>query len=254
MARKTPRRRQALWAGAAAGALSILGAQGALAAPALTPPKAARPNIVVILFDDVALMDLGAYGGEARTPNIDRLARQGARFTGYRTSPLCTPSRAMLLTGLDNHRAGAATIEEILPPEMRNQPGYRLRIEPEVLTIAERLRAEGYRTLMAGKWHLGHGPGELPEGQGFDRSLALDASGADNWAPRSYMPYYTDAPWYSMAAGRPSARLGPRGPGNSVSCQRAPPSMVSRRTPGTGTPCRRTNAGWRPAPWRSTPG
>jgi arylsulfatase/uncharacterized sulfatase len=169
-------------------------------------PGRTRPNIVVILFDDVALMDLGAYGGEARTPNIDRLARQGAMFTGYRTSPLCTPSRAMLLTGLDNHRAGAATIEEILPPEMRNQPGYRLRIEPEVLTIAERLRAEGYRTLMAGKWHLGHGPGELPDGQGFDRSLALDASGADNWAPRSYMPYYTDAPWYED--GRPTKMPG----------------------------------------------
>lgn len=202
MARKTARRKLALWAGAAAGALSLLGAEGASSAPALRGPERTRPNIIVILFDDVALMDLGAYGGEARTPNIDRLARQGARFTGYRTSPLCTPSRAMLLTGLDNHRAGAATIEEILPPEMRNRPGYRLRIEPEVLTIAERLRAEGYRTLMAGKWHLGHGPGELPDGQGFDRSLALDASGADNWAPKPYMPYYTEAPWYED--GRPA--------------------------------------------------
>jgi arylsulfatase/uncharacterized sulfatase len=203
MARKTPRRKRALLAGAAAGALAILGVQAAEAAPPPAPgPGTARPNIVVILFDDVALMDLGAYGGEARTPNIDRLARQGAMFTGYRTSPLCTPSRAMLLTGLDNHRAGAATIEEILPPDMRNRPGYRLRIEPEVLTIAERLRAEGYRTLMAGKWHLGHGPGELPDGQGFDRSLALDASGADNWAPKPYMPYYTEAPWYED--GRPA--------------------------------------------------
>ena len=110
----------------------------------------------------------------------------------------------MLLTGLDNHRAGAATIEEILPPEMRKQPGYRLRIEPEVLTLAERLKGEGYRTLMAGKWHLGHGPGDLPNGQGFDWSLALDASGADNWAAKPYMPYYTEAPWFED--GRP-ARL-----------------------------------------------
>lgn len=204
MARKTPRRKRSLLAGAAAGALAILGlVPAAEAAPSPAPgPGTARPNIVVILFDDVALMDLGAYGGEARTPNIDRLARQGAMFTGYRTSPLCTPSRAMLLTGLDNHRAGAATIEEILPPGMRDRPGYRLRIEPEVLTIAERLRAEGYRTLMAGKWHLGHGPGDLPDGQGFDRSLALDASGADNWAPKPYMPYYTEAPWYED--GRPA--------------------------------------------------
>ncbi|MCA3736053.1 MAG: sulfatase-like hydrolase/transferase, partial [Phenylobacterium sp.] len=91
MARKTARRKLALWAGAAAGALSLLGAEGASAAPALKTPERTRPNIIVILFDDVALMDLGAYGGEARTPNIDRLARQGARFTGYRTSPLCTP-------------------------------------------------------------------------------------------------------------------------------------------------------------------
>ena len=202
---KTPRKRL-LAAGTAIGALALSMASPAFARSEAPSPGRTRPNIVVILFDDVALMDLGAYGGEARTPNIDRLARQGARFTGYRTSPLCTPSRAMLLTGLDNHRAGAATIEEILPPEMRNRPGYRLRIEPEVLTIAERLRAEGYRTLMAGKWHLGHGPGELPDGQGFERSLALDASGADNWAPRSYMPYYTDAPWYED--GRPTKMPG----------------------------------------------
>ena len=200
-------RKRRLGAGVAAAALAVLGsAQPALARAAEPAPGPGRPNIVVILFDDVALMDLGAYGGEARTPNIDRLARQGAMFTGYRTSPLCTPSRAMLLTGLDNHRAGAATIEEILPPGMRNRPGYRLRIEPEVLTIAERLRAEGYRTLMAGKWHLGHGPGELPDGQGFDRSLALDASGADNWAPKPYMPYYTEAPWYED--GRPARMPG----------------------------------------------
>ncbi|MFM1959001.1 MAG: hypothetical protein RL588_518 [Pseudomonadota bacterium] len=195
-------RNRLLAASAAVGAMTLLAAPSALAREGAPPPGGTRPNIVVILFDDVALMDLGAYGGEARTPNIDRLARQGAMFTGYRTSPLCTPSRAMLLTGLDNHRAGAATIEEILPPEMRNRPGYRLRIEPEVLTIAERLRAEGYRTVMAGKWHLGHGPGDLPDGQGFDRSLALDASGADNWAPKPYMPYYNEAPWYED--GRPA--------------------------------------------------
>lgn len=162
--------------------------------PAAAPPR--RPNIVLILVDDAALMDFGTFGGEARTPNIDRLAKQGAMFTGYHTSPLCSPSRAMLLTGLDNHRAGVATIEEILPPSQRSHKGYGLHIEPGAWTIAERLRREGYRTLMAGKWHLGHGPGDLPNHHGFDRSLALDASGADNWAPRPYMPYYRDAPWF----------------------------------------------------------
>lgn len=165
----------------------------AVSAPA---PPAPRPNIVMIVVDDAALMDFGAFGGEARTPNIDRLASQGAMFTAYHSSPLCSPSRAMLLTGVDNHRAGVATIEEILPPEQKDKPGYGLQFAPGVWTLARRLKADGYRTLMVGKWHLGHGPGALPDEQGFDRSLALDASGADNWAPRPYMPYYDTAPWF----------------------------------------------------------
>ena len=178
-------------------ALIGLGQAPIALAQAATPAVAAkRPNIVVILVDDAALMDFGAFGGEARTPNIDRLARSGAMFTSYRTSPLCSPSRSMLLTGVDNHRAGVATIEEILPPSQKGKHGYNLHFEPGVLTIADRLKANGYRTLMAGKWHLGHGEGDLPNGHGFDRSLALDASGADNWQPKPYMPYYTEAPWF----------------------------------------------------------
>lgn len=159
-------------------------------------PTGKRPNIVMIVVDDAALMDFGAFGGEARTPNIDRLAKGGAMFTAYHSSPLCSPSRAMLLTGVDNHRAGVATIEEILPPSQKDKPGYGLQFAPGVWTIARRLKAEGYRTLMVGKWHLGHGPGALPNENGFDRSLALDASGADNWGPRPYMPYYDTAPWF----------------------------------------------------------
>jgi arylsulfatase A-like enzyme len=176
----------------------LIGGPALAQAPAATPAK--RPNIVLILVDDSALMDFGAFGGEARTPNIDRLAARGAMFTSYHTSPLCSPSRAMLLTGVDNHRAGVATIEEILPPSQRGKHGYGLHFEPGVWTIADRLRATGYRTLMAGKWHLGHGAGELPNAHGFDRSLALDASGADNWAAKPYMPYYQDAPWFENGA------------------------------------------------------
>ncbi|MEZ6029864.1 MAG: arylsulfatase [Hyphomonadaceae bacterium] len=159
-----------------------------------TPAK--RPNIILILVDDAAFMDFGVYGGEARTPNIDRLAAAGAMMTNYHTSPLCSPSRAMLLTGMDSHRTGVSTIEEVLPPELKGKPGYTLHLEPGVLTIADHLKASGYRTLMSGKWHLGHGEGDLPNHHGFDRSLALDASGADNWAAKSYMPYYDHAPWF----------------------------------------------------------
>lgn len=155
-----------------------------------------RPNVVVILADDVALMDFGAYGGEARTPNIDALAKRGALFTQYRASPLCSPSRAMLLTGMDAHLTGVATIPEVLPAEQRGRPGYKMALEPGVLTLADRLRAQGYRTVMAGKWHMGEAADEMPQAHGFDRSFALAASGADNWDDRSYMPYYRDAPWF----------------------------------------------------------
>ena len=155
-----------------------------------------RPNIVVILADDAALMDFGPYGGEASTPNIDMLAARGAMFTQYRASPLCSPSRAMLLTGMDNHLTGVATIPEVLPKEQRDKPGYSMALEPGVLTIADRLRAVGYRTSMVGKWHMGETPDEMPQNHGFDYSFALAASGADNWEDKTYTPYYAEAPWF----------------------------------------------------------
>ncbi|MFN7056818.1 sulfatase-like hydrolase/transferase [Hyphomonas sp.] len=176
----------------------------ALVFPAPAEEAPGRPNIVILLADDVAFMDLGIYGGEARTPNIDALARRGALFTGYRTSPLCAPSRAMLLTGIDSHLTGVATIPEVLTEEQKGQPGYTMALEPGIATLAARLKAAGYRTLMTGKWHLGSRAEDLPPAHGFDRSFALDASGADNWEDKSYMPYYADAPWFED--GRP-ARL-----------------------------------------------
>lgn len=181
-----------LWAGFAA----IAATCAATCAPARAESPPVRPNFVLILVDDAALMDFGSYGGEARTPNIDRLAGAGTLFTHYRTSPLCAPSRAMLLTGIDNHRNGVATIPEVLPPEHAGKPGYGLRLEPDAITVAERLRRAGYRTYMTGKWHLGSGKGELPPSHGFQRSFALDASGADNWEQKPYMPYYDTAPWF----------------------------------------------------------
>lgn len=191
-----------------------------LVAPTAQAQNAGRPNIVLILADDVGFTDLGAYGGEARTPNIDALAERGAQFSRYYSSPLCSPSRAMLLTGLDNHRTGHATIIEVLPPEMIGQPGYSMRLEPGVTTIASRLNQNGYRTYVTGKWHLGHGAGDLPNSHGFDRSFVLDASGADNWEQRSYMPYYKTADWFEDGA---RARL----PENFYSSQFIVDRMIS---------------------------
>ena len=165
--------------------IALLLAFGGTAAQAET-----RPNIVVVLVDDAALMDFGAFGGEAHTPNIDALAARGTLFRQHRATPFCAPSRAMLLTGMDNHLAGLGTIREVLPPEHRGRPGYTMALEPGVETIATKLKRTGYRTYMTGKWHLGHGEGELPIDHGFDRSFILDASGADHWEDKPYIPYY----------------------------------------------------------------
>lgn len=179
-------------------AVLATGAAAPMAKATVTP--APRPNVVVILADDAGLMDFGAYGGEAHTPNMDALAARGAMFTQFRASPLCSPSRAMLLTGMDNHLTGFATIPEVLPSAQRGKPGYSMALEPGVLTLADRLRSQGYRTLMVGKWHLGEDAGTMPQAHGFDRSFALAASGADNWERKAYIPYYKDAPWYEDGA------------------------------------------------------
>lgn len=162
------------------------------------------PNIVLVVVDDAAWMDFGSYGGEADTPTIDALAERGVMFTQHHTTPFCAPSRAALLTGIDHHLAGVGTIREVLPSEHRDKPGYTMAIPPDVPTVAELLRERGYRTYMSGKWHLGQGSGELPVDRGFERAFALDASGADHWRQRSYLPYYRSAPWFD---GREPAKL-----------------------------------------------
>ncbi len=175
--------------------LSVFAISVMIGAPSLdAAPR--KPNIVILIIDDAALMDLGVYGGEAKTPHIDALAAGGTLFTQYRSSPLCAPSRAMLLTGLDNHLTGIATIPEVLPPSQKGKPGYAMRLEAGVKTLADHLKPEGYQSFMTGKWHLGHAGAGLPNDHGFDRSYALDASGADNWSQKSYLPYYSTAPWY----------------------------------------------------------
>lgn len=157
---------------------------------------ASRPNIVLIMADDLGYTDLGAYGSEVRTPHIDALAARGAMLTNYHTSPLCSPSRAMLMTGVESHRAGLGNLPETTPVRFRGEPAYLGRLNDRVETLATRLQRAGYRTVMTGKWHLGKHPDALPNARGFDRSFALEASGADNWEQKPYLPIYDDAPWY----------------------------------------------------------
>ena len=111
--------------------------------------KDERPNIVLILADDLGYSDLGCYGGEVQTPNLNHLAENGLRFSQFYNTSRCCPSRASLLTGLYNHEAG---IGEMTTD--RNLPGYRGHITDNAVTIAEVLKSAGYHTAMAGKWHV----------------------------------------------------------------------------------------------------
>jgi arylsulfatase len=130
--------------------------------------NAPRPNIVVILIDDMGFSDIGCYGSEIPTPNIDALAAGGLRFTQFYNTPRCSPSRAALLTGTYPHQAGLGHLENFVVPGSRGLHG---KLEDRVVTLAEVLRPAGYHTSVVGKWHLGITHGVGPWQRGFDRSL-----------------------------------------------------------------------------------
>ncbi len=140
----------------------------------LAAPPRQRPNIVTILVDDMGFSDIGCYGGEIPTPNIDRLASRGVRFSQFYNTARCSPSRSALLTGLYPHQAGMGHLDTMV---VAGRPGYQGKLADNCVTIAEALRPAGYFTAMAGKWHLGQQHGTPPWQRGFDRSLNLVAGG-----------------------------------------------------------------------------
>jgi arylsulfatase A-like enzyme len=138
-------------------------------------PKAGSPNIVYIVLDDVGFSDLGVYGSEIHTPNIDRLGLGGLRFNNFHTRAICSPTRAALLTGRNSHSVGVRTVADIL----NGYPNDRGRISPHATTLAEILRSAGYGTFAVGKWHL------VP---GYETT---EAGPFDNWPlQRGFDHYY----------------------------------------------------------------
>ena len=156
-----------------------LGAASAQAAPAK------RPNILLIVADDLGYTDLGAYGAEISTPNLDKLASGGVKMTGFYASPFCSPTRAMLMSGSDNHLAGFGDMSELMLPEQRGKPGYEGYLNARVVPMAQVLKDAGYRTAMAGKWHLGVKEEFSPATSGFDQSYAMVMGGASHWGDQS---------------------------------------------------------------------
>jgi len=146
----------------------FLGAAAAapLAVNAAAAPR--RPNIVVVLVDDMGFSDIGCYGSEIPTPNIDRLGTRGIRFTHFYNTARCSPTRSSLLTGLYPHNAGMGHLDGLVRPRSRAYTG---RLSDECVTIAEVLQPAGYFTAMTGKWHVGQQHGTTPWSRGFNRSL-----------------------------------------------------------------------------------
>jgi arylsulfatase len=155
--------------------------------PAGPKPPEGAPNIVVILFDDVGFSDFGCYGSPIQTPNIDALAAEGLRYTGFHTTAMCSTTRAALLTGRNHHSVGMGCLANF----DSGYPGYRGKISKEAGTLAEMLRPHGYRNYMVGKWHVTPtyevgpaGPTDgWPLGRGFDRYYGFMDAETDQYSP-----------------------------------------------------------------------
>lgn len=147
-------------------------------------PEFARPNILLIVADDMGYSDIGSFGGEISTPTLDALATEGLQATNFHVLPTCSPSRSVLLSGMDNHRAGLGTMGEVTTPEMEGVPGYEGYLNFDVASLPEVLRADGYHTYMVGKWHLGHSAETVPHARGFEESFILVPGGGSHWSDR----------------------------------------------------------------------
>ena len=179
--------------------LVVVGAVATLGAPAIASaadgPR--RPNVVIILGDDMGFSDMGMFGSEIKTPNLDALAKNGVRFTNFYTHASCSPTRSMLLSGVDTHINGIGNMDEWTAPNQRGVPGYEGFLNDRVVTLPQLLKDSGYHTYMVGKWHMGKAPDKIPAARGFERDFSLlDGAGSywnmDNMAATSPRLVFTE--------------------------------------------------------------
>ena len=141
-----------------------------------------RPNFLLVVVDDMGFADIEPFGSEIETPTLTRLAENGVMFTSFYAAPTCSPARAMLMSGMDNHIAGIGNMAETVADNQMGLPGYEGHLREEVPTIAERLSENGYRTVMAGKWHLGMKRELSPGARGFDYALSFSFGGGSHYS------------------------------------------------------------------------
>jgi arylsulfatase A-like enzyme len=142
-----------------------------------------KPNIIIILADDMGYSDIGCFGSETQTPNLDAMAKGGLKMTQFYNASRCCPTRASLLTGLYQHQAGVGDMMNTRP-----EPAYQGYLNQNCVTIAEVLKTAGYNTFMAGKWHVGQAPQHWPVKRGFDHYFGLIDGAASYFGPYSYRP------------------------------------------------------------------
>ncbi len=174
------------------------------------PKPERKPNIVLILADDLGYSDLGCFGSEISTPNINALAKHGQIFTNFYTAATCSPSRAMLLTGTDNHIAGLGNMAEHVTyfPRQTGHQGYEGFLNNRVVSVAQLMKDAGYHTYISGKWHLGLTPEQSPTAKGFDRSFALLDAAANHFYPdKKETSFWEDGHYTAYPDGQYSTNL-----------------------------------------------
>ncbi|MEJ5995695.1 arylsulfatase [Pedobacter sp. Du54] len=142
-----------------------------------------KPNIILILADDMGYSDIGCFGSEIQTPNLDEMAAKGLKMTQFYNASRCCPTRASLLTGLYQHQTGVGDMVNT-----RKEPAYQGYLNQNCVTIAEALKPFGYQTFMAGKWHVGQAPEHWPTKRGFDRYFGLIDGAGSYFGPYPYRP------------------------------------------------------------------
>jgi arylsulfatase A-like enzyme len=164
-----------------------------------------KPNIILLVADDLGFSDIGPFGGDIQTPVLDKLAKEGMLFSSFHVLPTCSPTRSVLLTGKDNHIVGLGVMDEMVYPALKGLPGYSGHLNEQVVTLPEILRQNGYHTYMAGKWHLGSEEGLTPDDRGFEESFALLQGGGSHYADQK--PLFPAAVMDYRANGKKVAEL-----------------------------------------------
>ncbi len=176
---------------------TLASAIGLASALGLSPAQAAsvdpaKPNILLVVADDMGYGDLGSFGSEIDTPNLDSLAASGVQLTNFQAMPACSPTRAALLTGADPHQVGLGNMAEETAPNQEGKKGYEGYLNDRAVTIASLLRDAGYDTYLAGKWHLGSTEQTGPDQRGFEHSFSLLSGGASHYPDMK--PAYAPTP------------------------------------------------------------